>query len=140
MVWGSPFLTKCSCEGNTGLRSFCARAVHPPDHSLHSPPSKGPMPAWSPQSAALIQHLVQVSAQGAGSSSRAGVSTGIPPRETDGKSPVGTRVARGCPGLSDPCGMAQCACRACLRDPRQAGQEAGHAHTDTRPGPWQEQA
>lgn len=63
------------------------------------------------------------------------------PGQADGKRPVGTTAAGGCPGLSDPCGRGS----VCLQSAHEGSQasravEAGHARTDARPGPQQAQA
>lgn len=62
---GSPFLAHSAggAEGDSSSPGFCDGAPHPPDPTLHSPPSKGPTSARAPQSPALLQHLVQVSAR-----------------------------------------------------------------------------
>lgn len=91
---------------------------HIPWISLHSPPSKGPTPAWAPRSPALLRHPVQVLARELAAAQEQERAQGCILNRRMGRPQWGPRQPGDAQVTLIPMARARCARRARLRDPR----------------------
>lgn len=124
VVGGAPSL-QCArahsaggAEGDSSSLGFCDGAPHPLDPSLHSPPSKGPTPAWAPRSPALLRHPVQVLARELAAAQEQERAQGCILNRRMGRAQWGPQQPGDAQVTLIPVARARCARRVRLRDPR----------------------